>query len=134
MAEDGTLDRLIKLTEKHSVGRPGNFPLGPDSAISQDAYIFGIDVDDYVDELEKEFGPVVRTIPWLYYTDQTGSARGCRACLLLPLVIPWMLFKKLIFGPNSLSRPNPRNYPYRLTLRQIADAINNGGWPEDYWP
>jgi hypothetical protein len=134
MQQEDTLDRLIKLTERFAAGRPGNFPLGPDSAISQDAYIFGVDLDDYVAELEKEFGPVVWTIPWLLYTDQTGSARGCRACIIAPFVIPWMLLKKLVVGPESLHFPDPRHHPYRLTLRQIADAIDAGGWPEDYWP
>ena len=129
-----TLDRLIELTERHSKGRPGNFPLGPDSAISQDAYIFGIDLDDYVSELEAKFGPAVWTIPWLHYTDQTGSARGCRACIVAPVVLPWMLLKKLFLGAEALKMPDPRNHPYRLTLRQIADAIDAGGWPEDYWP
>ena len=134
MAKGDTLDRLIRMTEEHSAGRPGNFPLGPDSAISQDAYIFGIDVDDYVTELEKEFGPVVWTFPWLHYTDQTASSRGCRACIVAPFVVPWFLFKKLVFGPESLPRPDPKHHPYRLTLRQIAEAIDAGGWPEDYWP
>jgi hypothetical protein len=134
MRQEGTLDRLIKLTERHSADRPGNFPLGPDSAISQDAYIFGIDVDDYVAELEKEFGPAVWTIPWLDYTDQTLSARGCRACIVAPFLIPWLLIKRAIFGSESLPHVDPKNFPHRLTLRDIADAIDAGGWPEDYWP
>jgi hypothetical protein len=134
MAQEDTLGRLIKLTERYAAGRPCNFPLDSESAISQDAYIFGIDVDDYVADLEIEFGPAVRTIPWLHYTDQTASSRGCRACIVAPFLIPWLLFKKLVFGPESLPRPDPRNHPYRLTLRQIADAIDDGGWPEDYWP
>jgi hypothetical protein len=134
MPQEDTLDRLIRLTEEHSAGRPGNFPLGPDSAISQDAYIFGIDVDDYVAKLDEEFGPVVWTIPWLAYTDQTASSRGCRACIIAPVIIPWLLFKRMVFGSESLPLPDPRHYPHRLTLRHVAEAIDAGGWPKDYWP
>ena len=133
MEQKDTLSRLIELTERYAAGRPGNFPLGPDSAISQDAYIFGVDVDDYVGELEQEFGPVVYTIPWLVYTDQTNSARGCRACLAIPIIVPWLMLKSLILGRKNLG-PDPRQHPYRLTMRQIAEAIDAGGWPEDYWP
>jgi hypothetical protein len=134
MPQGDTLDRLIKVTERYSLDRPANVPLGPESAISQDAYIFGIDVDDYVADLEKEFGPVVYTIPWLDYTDQTGSVRGCRACIVTPVILPWMLLKKLVLGPESIKIPDPRHHPYRLTLGQIADAIDAGGWPKDYRP
>ena len=129
-----TIDRLIRITERFAKERPSNLPLGADSAISQDAYIFGIDVDDYVNALEKEFGPVVRSIPWLHYTDQTGSARGCRACIVIPFIVPWIFLKKFVLGPESIRIPEPKQHPYRLTLQQIADAIDAGGWPKDYWP
>ena len=134
MKQGSTLDRLIKLTERYSSGRPANFPLGPESAISQDAYIFGIDVDDYVAELEREFGQVVYTIPWLLYTDQTNSVRGYRACLAIPVLVPWLILKRIILGRDGVGGPDPKSHPYRLTLNHIAEAIDAGGWPEDYWP
>jgi len=105
-----------------------------DDAIGQDLFILGIDTDDFVDELEREFGEVVWTIPWAYFTDQTGSYRGCAACVMMPLLIPWMLTKKMILGSESLSRPHPKDFPHRLTLSEIAAAIDEGGWPKDWRP
>ena len=128
-----TLERLIRVTEEHSTGRPGNFPLNADSAVSQDAYIFGVDVDDYVTRLEAEFGPAVWTIPWLHYTDQRYSHRGWQACIIAPFLVPWLMAKGALVGRKAIA-PDPVNHPYRLTLRQVAEAIDNGGWPEEFWP
>ena len=132
--QEPTLDRLIRRTERFAADRDSNLPLGPESAISQDVDLYGLDVDDYVSELEEEFGSVVRTIPWLHYTDQTGSVRGCKACVVAPVWIPWILLKVAFLGKASLKLPEPENYPRRLTLAQIAQAIDDGGWPQDYWP
>jgi hypothetical protein len=135
MTEAATGERLLIATRRFVKDRGGDGDeIQLDDAVCQDLLIFGIDVDDYVAILELEFGPVVGTIPWLHYTDQTLCSRGCRACVIAPFLIPWILFKKLAFGPESLPRADPRNYPHRLTLRQVAEAIDAGGWSEDYWP
>jgi len=91
MTEGDTLKRLIDVTERFVAGRPGNFPLHSHSSISQDAYIFGIDAYDYFGELEADFGPVVREIPWMEWTDQTESYYGCAAGCF-PLVLLTRLF------------------------------------------
>ncbi len=95
--------------------------------------IFGVDVEDYVGELEEDIGPIVWSIPWLYYTDQTSSFRGW-GCLLAP---PWILgrmVRSLFAGGPVLPRPHPKDHPNRMTLREIAEIIDAGGWPQDRKP
>jgi len=129
MPEETTLQRLIGVTEKFAEGRPGNFPLGPHSSISQDAYIFGIDTYDYFGELEAEFGPVVREIPWMEWTDQTDSYYGCAGCffpiILLARLIAWPLTRRPL-----LPVPDPKSFPRRLELNHIAKVIDQGYWDE----
>ncbi|WP_426267458.1 hypothetical protein [Sphingomonas sp. LHG3443-2] len=133
MAERTTEARVIAATWRFMQARGGwEGAIEPTDAISQDLLIFGIDVDDFVQELLNEFGDVVHTIPWLYYTDQTNSYRGCRALFVAPILIPWMLLKKAVMGSDSLSVPDPTSFPHRLTLREIAAAIDAGGWSKDW--
>src|SRR5947209_19630450 len=123
MAGQDTLDRLIKVTEEYVGNRPANLPLGPESAISQDAYIFGVDVDDYVEVLDSEFGPVVWQIPWLQFTDQSDSYRGCAVGLfsfiLIGRVIAWPFTRA-----SFLKVPRPKAFPNRLELAHIAAVID----------
>ena len=129
MPEETTLQRLIGVTEKFAEGRPGNFPLGPHSSISQDAYIFGIDTYDYFGELEAEFGPVVREIPWMEWTDQTdsyyGCAAGCFPLILLARLLVWPFTRRPL-----LKHPDPKGFSRRLELGQIAKVIDQGYWEE----
>jgi len=135
MTETSTEKRLLAATWRFMEGRGGWVgSIELDDAVCQDLFILGIDTDDFIGELEKEFGAVVWTIPWAHFTDQTGSYRGCAACIVMPFLIPWMLIKKLILGGGSLSRPNPTDFPHRLTLREVAAAIDAGGWPKDWQP
>jgi hypothetical protein len=129
MAQGDTLGRLIDLTEKFAAGRPGNFPLGPHSALSQDAYIFGIDVYDYFEELKAEFGPIVDEIPWLEWTDQTDSYYGCAAGCF-PLILLGRLLAWPIKGGPLIKIPDPKNFPRRLELEHIAKVIDQGYWEE----
>jgi hypothetical protein len=129
MPDRDTLTRLIEVTERFAEGRPGNFPLDAHSAISQDANIFGIDTYDYFGELEAEFGPIVREIPWMDWTDQTesyyGCAVGCFPLILLARLLAWP-FRK---GP-LIKKPDPRNFDRRLELEHIAKVIDQGFWSE----
>ena len=134
MAPSNVEQRVLDATRRHLEGRGWKESVELDDAVCQDLLIFGIDVDEYVGELNSEFGEIVWTIPWGYYTDQTGSYRGCRACVVAPFLVPWMLFKKVAFGAETLTMPNPKNFPHRLTLRQIAQVIERGGWPIDWRP
>ncbi|HEX6218463.1 MAG TPA: hypothetical protein VFZ35_04235 [Sphingomicrobium sp.] len=129
MTLTNTLARLIELTEKHAEGRPSNFPLGPNSAISQDAYIFGIDLDDYVQKLHEEFGPIILEIPWLNYTDQSDSYRGC-AVAMFPFILLGRLVAQPITRRPLLRRPNPKAFPDRLELAHVAKVIDQGYWEE----
>ena len=131
-----TLDRLIELTRTFDAERGGTGGVAgpdaivPDSAVCQDLFIYGIGVDDYVSALEDEFGPVVREIPWLTYTDQTSSFRGC-GIAILPFWLIYRLARKLVKGGPVFPGPDPFNHPHRLTLREIAEVIDQGAWPSD---
>lgn len=122
-----TLWRLIEITSDFCVNRPADVPLKGDSAVCQDAYIFGIDVEDYVAALEKEFGPIVWEIPWLNFTDQTSSFRGCGTILVFPWLL-WRCLMLLIRGGPLIPRPDPRGFAPRLELRHIAAVIDRGEW------
>lgn len=128
-----TLDRVIELTREYCDNRAGGqasgFELDADSAVCQDALIFGIDVDDYVHALEAEFGPVVREIPWLTYTDQTSSFRGC-GVLAAPFWLLWRLPASLLKGEPLIPRADPRRFPERLTLAHMAAVIDARHWIE----
>ena len=129
MTDSATETRVLAATRRYLAERGGGEPsINLDDAVCQDLMIFGVDVEDYVEELEKDFGPVVWSIPWGHYTDQTGSYRGCGACLIAPFLIPWMAFKTAFFGAKSLNQPHPREHPHRLTLREVAAAVDAGGW------
>lgn len=97
------------------------------TAVCQDAMIFGIDVDEYVDRLEAELGDVARKIPWLHSTDQTNSFRDS-AVLLIPFAIVWRLIRWPFLKEPLVRRADPENHPYRLTLRHIALVIEKGEW------
>ncbi|WP_326524213.1 hypothetical protein [Sphingomonas sp.] len=104
-----------------------------DTAMAQDAYIDGIDVDDFVGVLHDEFGEVIRDIPWLSFSDQRASFRGC-AVALLPF---WLIARVFVrpSGESILARPGEVAYP-RLTVGHIAQVIDQGYWtqPEDMAP
>ena len=129
MADDETLERLIAITESFADDRPVEGPLTAKSAITQDAYIFGIDAYDYFGELEAEFGPVIREIPWLEWTDQTdsyyGCAVGCFPVILLGRLVAWPITRAPL-----LKLPNPKDYPRRLELGHVAKVIDQGYWSE----
>lgn len=126
------IDRLIDVTTKfiEERGHPDeNVVLTPASAVCQDAYIFGIDVDDYVNALSSEFGQIVHQIPWGHYTDQTSSFRGC-GCLLVPPWLLWRLVRWPLVRGSIIPRADPRNFPFRLELGHLAKVIDRGEWIE----
>ena len=127
-----TEQRVLDATKRHLIERGGaeDVRVALEDAICQDLMIFGVDVEDYVAELEKEFGKVVWSIPWLHFTDQEGSYRGVRACLFIPFLIPWMILKKALWGSSSLKSTSPREHPHRITIAEIAEIIDAGGWQE----
>lgn len=129
--------RVLEATRRYLAERAGEDPTAVsaalDDAVCQDLMILGVDVEDYVWALETEFGDVVWTIPWLHYTDQTNSFRGC-GCLMVPPWLVWRLMKKLVRGGTVMDCPHPRDHPHRLTLREVAAAIEAGGWPKDWRP
>ena len=130
-----TEERLLEATRRYLSARSEEDlqSINLDDAICQDLDIFGIDVDEYVWALEEEFGSVVWTIPWLHYTDQTSSFRGC-GCLAFP---PWLLMqfaRKAIRGGPALPLPRPKEFLNRLTLRDIASTIDRGGGARGWRP
>jgi hypothetical protein len=131
-ASEHTVRAVIDITAAY-LQRRGHPDAGfvPDaqSALCQDAYIFGIDVDDYVYELKRRFGDVVYEIPWLRFTDQTSSFRGW-ASLIVPFWVFWRLARKLVMGGPVIPHPQPRAFPLRLELAHIAYVIEQGEWIE----
>jgi hypothetical protein len=125
-----TTERVLDVTRRFLQRRGGDdAQLTAASAVCQDAMIFGIDVDDYAHSLEAEFGPIVRDIPWLRYTDQTSSFRGC-GCILVPFWLLSHVPAKLLKGESLIARPDPRNFPRRLTFGHVAAVIDAGAWFE----
>ena len=123
-----TVDRHIKATRAFDVARGGDgLAIHVDPAICRGAVIFGIDVDDDVEALEREFGSVVQAIPWLDYTDQTAGFRGCGVALF-PFWLFYRLVRKLIEGGNVMPTSDPRSFPHRLALGEIAAVIVRGAW------
>ena len=131
MSLEDAEQKVLSATRRHVEARGGSWPseVKLDDAVCQDLMIFGIDVDDYVGELEIDFGKVVWTIPWLHFTDQTSSFRGL-GCFLFPPWLLWRLLRRLVASGPIIPRADPKNYPHRLTLREIAKIIEEGGWPK----
>jgi hypothetical protein len=126
------LERLIEITNDFIKKRGEadfGFAMTPSSAVCQDACIFGLHVDDYVSDLETEFGDIVWYIPWGRFTDQTSSFRGT-GCLLIPIWMIKRLWRVVAHGEAFLPKPDPRNFPHRLTLGHIAAVIEKGEWFE----
>lgn len=124
------LDRLIEITTDFTRERGVNeidLRFDAHTAISQDALIFGIDVEDYASVLGEEFGEIVWEIPWLRYTDQTSSFRGF-GCAFVPFWFVWRFLRWPLAGGNLIERPHPRTHPLRLELGHIAKVIEQGHW------
>jgi len=98
----------------------------PATIMATDARIDGIDVDDFVADLEAEFGPIVREIPWLRFSDQRASFRGC-ACVIAPF---WLLWRAMLYPINREWVPLPNGAVEPLTVGHIARVIDAGYWIE----
>lgn len=125
-----TEDQVIAATRAflHERCADEDVDISAESAVCQDLLIFGIDVDDYHGDLRGRFGPIINEIPWLRFTDQTDSFRGC-GCLLVPFWLAGRLVKR-VFRPGDALHSDPRNHPERLTLRHVAAVIDAGQWFE----
>ena len=130
-----TEEKVLGATRGFLIERGGDpqMSLSLDDAVCQDLMIFGVDVEDYVGELEKDLGPVVWSIPWGHFTDQTSSFRGC-GILFFPPWFLWRSVRSLVVDGPIIPRANPKQHPHRLTIGDIASAIEAGGWPVDCRP
>jgi hypothetical protein len=97
-----------------------------DWAMSQDAGIDGIDVDDFVMDLEARFGSIVSDIPWGRFSDQRASFRGC-AVWFAPLWLVWRLFR---WPFDGYWVPPPNGGEERLTVKHLATVLDAGEWIE----
>ncbi|QPQ55796.1 hypothetical protein IC614_04195 [Allosphingosinicella flava] len=106
--------------------------IAPETAMSQDALIDGIDVDDFVWDLEAQFGSVVWSVPWGRFSDQTTSFRGC-GCALLPF---WTIWRVFWWPFEGRLIPLPKEAEERLTVRHLAKVLDEGAWcePEEVLP
>ena len=128
--EGDTLARVISVTEQHVNARYSEGSVfTAETAVCQDAYISGIDVDDFVGELETHFGKVVWDVPWGRYTDQAGSFRGC-GVIVFPFWLLWRLKSKLLGGDPVFFLRHPTDFSNRLTLGHLAKVIDAGHWIE----
>ncbi|MBM3928214.1 MAG: hypothetical protein FJ335_07135 [Sphingomonadales bacterium] len=118
--------RVAQIMSRHG-SRLSLHEFSPDTAMAQDAIIDGIDVDDLVFDLEDEFGLVIREIPWLRFSDQRASFRGC-GIVLYPAWVVWRLFVRKSDEPIHIL-PDPQLFP-RLTVSHIAGVIDRGEWFE----
>lgn len=98
----------------------------PATIMATDARIDGIDVDDFVADLEDEFGPIVREIPWLRFSDQRASFRGF-GCVIAPF---WLLWRAMLYPINQEFVPLPNGGEEDLTVGHIARVIDAGYWIE----
>ena len=127
MALTPTELRVAEVVSKFG-GQLGVEEIGSDTAMAQDALIDGIDVDDFVSALEAEFGEIVREIPWLAFSDQRASFRGCMSLLGLPLWLVWRFIARPV-GERILQPVGTLAHP-RLTVGHIAQVIDSGYWFE----
>ena len=100
--------------------------IGATTAMSQDAGIDGIDVDEFVCALWRQYGEIVNEIPWQRFSDQRASFRGC-GCLLFP---GWLLWRLVVRKPGERVIPPPNGGDERITVRHIARVIDQGFWSE----
>jgi hypothetical protein len=98
----------------------------PDTSMSHDARIDGIDIDDFAHDMHQEFGAIVYEIPWLRFSDQRASFRGC-GCLMLPF---WLVWRLIVRASGEPMLPPPNGGDERLTVRHIARVIDQGFWSE----
>jgi hypothetical protein len=98
----------------------------PDTSMSHDAQIDGIDVDDFARDMHQEFGEIALEIPWLRFSDQRTSFRGYE-CLMLPI---WLLWRWIVRSRGEPVIPLPNGGDERLTVRHIAKVIDQGFWSE----
>lgn len=97
-----------------------------DLSISHDAKIDGIDVYDFVKELESTFGPVVWTVPWARFSDQRASFYGCQ----IALVPFWFLWRLLRWPVDGHWLPLPTGGAERLTVGHLTSVLFRKEWFE----
>lgn len=96
-----------------------------DTSMAKDAHIDGIDVYEFVQDLQSCFGDPIRTIPWEDFSDQRASFYGCQV-----LSFPFWVLWRLVTKPSDeriIPRLGTLDHP-QITVRQIAEAIDAGGW------
>ena len=124
--DEGTMRGVAEVMSSHGA-RLGLSEITQDTAMSQDARIDGIEVDDFVFTLEKRFGAVVWSIPWGRFSDQRASFRGCIGCLVFPAWLAWRVFARIRGEPLI---PPPNGGEERITVGHIARVIDQGFWSE----
>lgn len=131
MTQSPTLGRVIMASRRFldATGRETDV-LDAQSSVSQDLNIFGIDVDDYAHILADEFGEVIWEIPWLHYTDQTSSFRGCAVAWVPFWFLGRLVWRALGQVKIIIPVPEPRRFDKRLELGHIAKVIDDGEWSE----
>jgi hypothetical protein len=94
------------------------------TSMAVDAKIDGLDVYDFVKELEATFGPVVWTIPWGRFSDQRASFYGCQT-VLVPFWLLWRLYRWPFDGHWI---PPTNGGDERLTVGHLTSVLFKGEW------
>jgi Protein of unknown function (DUF1493) len=110
-----TLDEVIKIATSIS----GADNLTASSAVDQDMRICGQDIDEFAEDLAKQFNADTASWPWNRFVDLNEPH------LFTGLWLFWRLFTWPIRG--RISDPSPYE---RLELGHIAAVIDRGQWFE----
>ncbi len=97
-----------------------------ETTISQDAKIDGIDVYDFVNELEESFGAMVWSIPWSRFSDQRASFYGCQTAIV-PFWLIWRLFR---WPFDGFWLPLPNGGEEQLTVGHLTNVFFRQEWFE----
>jgi hypothetical protein len=109
-----TLERVIEIAV--IAGRADRADCLPDAAVHPELAINGVEGDEFVDALCKEFGDWIADWPWARFVDfnEPPASSGPKIWKLLRLPNPEVAF--------------PGYVEERLTLGHIAAVIDNGQW------
>lgn len=95
----------------------------PESALTQDLGITGLDVDDFALKLAERYGEWVADWPWHRYTDlnEGTDVRGCLLLPFLPLMLLYRVLRRRVLFPQDGELG-------RLELGHIAKVLEAGEW------